>query len=245
MRETLSDLLRQTSPLFNILKIDGTPSQTRIGGMDADKTIIFQGRLKQAIPELEGESAISNLSMLTGLLNFASYNTDTARFTIKRNKIGGSEIIEQFEFKDGRGAGAVFRLMNPALLTEDKLPPTVHSIPWECSFEPDRAKVTEFSQLASLCSEVDKLFTPRTVDGALHFMIGDENSSTHRASIIFQEGVSANIRGDIKYSIPLFQAIMKVTAAYPTTLHLTSRGVMKFSIETPYGEYDYILRAVR
>jgi hypothetical protein len=243
MRDALSDLLKQTSALFPQALVEGTDSETKVSAMTADKTIIFKAILKQPLADLKGESALSNLSMLGGLLNFSSYNTDTATFTVTRS--ARHDGVEDFRFKDSKKAGSVYRLMNPAMIKEEDRPPSVANIPWEMSFEPQKAKLTEFSQLAGLYSEVDKLFTPRTVDGDLRFIIGDEGSSNHRCDMVFEEAVTANIKGDIKYSIPAFQSIIKAAGGHPATLHLTSRGVMMVRVETTYGVYEYILRATR
>lgn len=244
MREALSDLLKQTSSLFPQALVEGTATETKFSAMTADKTIIFKAVLKKPLSDLVGESAFSNLGVLAGLLNFSSYNTDDATFVVKRSD--RHDGVEHFEFKDSKKkAGAIYRLMNPAMIKEEDRPPSVANIPWEMSFDPQKAKMTEFSQLASLYSEVDKLFTPRTVDGDLRFLIGEEGSSNHRCDMVFEENVTANIKGDIKYSIPAFQSIMKTAGTNPATLHLTSRGVMMVRVETTYGTYEYILRAIR
>ncbi len=244
MRDALSDLLKQTSSLFPQVLIQGKATETRVAAMTADKTIIFMATFKEPLPDLLGESALSNLGVLNGLLNFTSYNTDTSTFTVTRS--ARHDGVESFEFKDAKKkAGSVYRLMNPAMIKEEDRPPSVANIPWEASFEPQKAKLTEFGQLQSMFSEVDKLFTPRTVDGDLRFIIGDEGSSNHRGDMVFEEDINATIKGDIKYSIPAFQSIMKIAGAHPTTLNLNSRGVMMIRVETRFATYEYILRATR
>lgn len=243
MRDALSDLLRQTSSLFKQTLIVGKETETRVLAMTEDKTIIFQADFKTALPEMSGESAFSNLGMLSGLLNFTSYNTPTSTFKVTRST--RHDGVESFEFRDTKKAGSVYRLMNPAMIKEEDRPPSVTTIPWETQFTPDKAKLAEFSQLQSLFSEVDKLFMPRTVDGDLRFIIGDEGSSNHRCDMVFQEEIAATIKGDIKYSIPAFQSIIKAAGNHPYTLHLTSRGVMMVRVETSFAVYQYILRATR
>lgn len=243
MRDALSDLLRQTSSLFKQTLVTGRDTETRVLAMTEDKTIIFQADFKTVIPEMKGESAFSNLGMLNGLLNFASYNTPTATFEVVRST--RHDGVESFEFRDAKKAGSVYRLMNPAMIKEEDRPPSLNAIPWETQFTPDKGKLAEFSQLASLYGEVDKLFTPRTVDGDLRFKIGDDGSSNHRCDMVFQENIGATIKGDIKYSIPAFQSIIKAAGNHPYTLHLNSRGVMMVRVDTSFAIYQYILRATR
>ena len=242
MREQLTDIVKHTAALFPWVLVEGTDTETKFASMSEDKTVIFQGVMKTPSPELKGESALSSLTLLNGLLGFTSYQTDKATFTVKRFK--DDTRVEEFEFKDAKKAGATYRLMNPSMIKPEDRPPSIDSIPWELDFEPQKAKMTEFTQLSGLLSEVDRLFTPRTIDGDLHFLLGEEGSSNHRASMVFEEGVTANIKGDIKYSVPALQSAIKVAGA-DYRLHLTSRGVIMVSCETAYATYQYIIRATR
>lgn len=242
MREQLTDIVKHTAALFPWVLVEGSDTETKFSSMSEDKTVIFQAALKTPSADLRGESALSSLTLLNGLLGFSSYQTEAASFSIRRFK--DDTRVEEFEFKDAKKAGATYRLMNPAMIKEEDRAPSVSNIPWELAFEPQKAKLTEFTQLSGLLSEVDRLFTPKTIDGDLHFLLGEEGSSNHRASMVFQEDVSAVIKGDIKYSVPALQSAIKV-AGSEYKLHLTSRGVIMVSCETVYATYQYIIRATR
>lgn len=246
MRNALSEIVKQTSSIFPFLIVEGTSTNTEIRGMTEDKGLILRCTPKAPMPELAGEVAISDLNMISGLLGFASYNTDDATFSVGRRTIGGKDVAELFEFKDGRGAGAIFRLTNPDTIEDEKHPPVINTIRWEIEFEPSRSKVSEFQQLASLYGKVaSNQFIPRTVGDDLQFMVGEENSSMHSASMVFQEGVGATLKGNAPYSIPAFQSMMKIAGTNPSRLGLTSRGVMGLTVDTPYATYDYVLRGIR
>ena len=243
MRDTLSEIVKLTSNLFDFLYVDGTDTKTEVRAMSEDKSLILKCTPKAPLVDLRGEVAISDLGMLSGLLGFASYNTDTATFSVQRNKRGEVEYAEMMEFKDGRKAGAVFRLTNPATIREDRLPPSLRDVPWEISITPEKSRVTEFGQLAGLYSKVDTLFTPKTQDGNLVFMVGEENSSMHSATMVFHEDVGATLKGTARYPIASFQALMKIAGTNAATLGLTSRGVMGVTVDTQHAIYNYILRA--
>lgn len=244
MRDVLLDVLKQSAP-FPVLKVIGTTTSTTVLSSSDCKSLIFKGTLKEPIPDFEGEFGITKLSLLTGLLNFGAYKTDASTFSVKRRKIGEKEIVEQFDFSAGPKSKttATFRLTAPDLIPDIT---TMTANPtWDIAFAPEKAKIAEFKQLASLYSDVSKTFIPM-VDGAdLVFMLGNQNSSTHSASLVIEENVSGAITGNLNYSISLFLEAMKL-ACGNTTLSFKSRtGPLKISTETDYATYDYIIRATR
>jgi hypothetical protein len=245
MREALQDILRQSGNLFTTLKITGTDSSTQINAVDDDKTLIFAGQLKQPIKEFNGIFGIRNLSLLSGLLNFASYKTEAATFTAKRRVMGDVETVEEFNFSDGSRTGAVFRLTAPALIPEIielSKPP-----PWDADFIPDKAKIAEFATLSGLYSSVEPTFVPRIAENDLQFLVGNENSSTHRASIVFHdgEGITGKITGDLRYSLSQFLSVLKLAGTNPVRVAISGRGIMRINVDTQFGAYDYYLRSSR
>jgi hypothetical protein len=245
MRDILSDVLKQGGP-FPVLKVEGTDTETNMFASSECKTLIFKAALKQPIPEFHGEFGISNLSLLNGLLNFSTYKTLDATFAVKRRKINDKEIVEQVEFaaKKGSKSTAVFRFTAPDLvgdITKMTGKPT-----FDVEFVPDKAKLTEFQQLASLYNEVSKTFVPTTDGGELIFRVGNNNSSTHSASMVFEDEVTGEITGDLQYPTAMFLQVMKLAGSNPVTMALKSRsGPMKITTETPFADYEYIIRASR
>lgn len=245
MREILIELLKQSAP-FPILKVLGTDKETSVVASSECKTFIFRAFLKQHIPEFAGEFGITNLSLLKGLLEFPAYRSDLSTFNIKRRKIGEREIVEQFEFAAGKSSktSAIFRLTSPDLIPE--ITTMTGKASWDVEFIPDRAVVTQFLKLASIHSEVSKTFVPYTDNGDLVFSVGDTNSSTHSASMVFQESVTGDVTGNLQYPVGMFSTAMKLAESNPLTLSFKSRsGPMKFSIETELATYEYIIRASR
>lgn len=243
MRETLTDLIRQCGGLFDVLKVTGTATETKVDAANADKTAFVKVALKEPIPEFEGTFGISNLGLLNGLLNFSSYKATGSSFNVKRRKINDAEIVEQLEFRDANKTGATFRLMSAELAGgEIELR---GAIPWEIEFTPDKSKVAEFTTLANLYSEVEKTFAPKSDGEHLTFYVGLDNSSTHNASMVFQENVGGTIRGDLRYSTSQFLSVLKLAGQNPVTISITSRGVMKITIETDYAVYSYFIRCAR
>jgi hypothetical protein len=242
MREILTDLVRQTKDLFEIVKITGTEDETKIQAVDKDKTLFVRASLNTPQPDLEGEFGISNLALLDGLLSFPSYKTDDAKFAVKREIKSGNETVTAFIFKDANGKGATYKTMAANLVNEQA---EIAKIPWTVSVVPSKSKIAEFSQLSRLYSEVDKSFRIFTDDGDLVFGIGDDGTSTHNASMVFESGITGELSGDLTFDIFHFLSLMKIAGSNQTTMNITSKGVLGVTVNAPTGIYDYFLRAKR
>lgn len=244
MKEVLLDLIKQTSPLMEVVLITGEPDKTSIAGCDADKSLFVQAETKHPVQEFEGEFGLTNMNLLSGLLNFSNFRTDDATFAVKRTDRNGKTLVEEFNFRNATtGNSSDFRLMSPDLVPQQA---TISNIPWDVTITPNKSKVTEFQQLASLYSEVDKLFGIRTTAaGDLEFFIGDVDSSSHRVSMVFETGVTGTLKGDLQWNTQQFLSVMKLTGSNTAELSITSRGVLSITVDTQHGTYAYYLRANR
>lgn len=241
MRETLIDLLKQTSSLFEILKITGTDASTKVEAIDSTKSVFLKVSLKNPISQFEGEFGIASLPMLSGLLTFPSYNTDDAKLIVSEEEQGGQKFVSEFRFEDAKGGFSVFRLTPPKLVPEQA---EILRIPWEVEFEPNKSRLLEFTQLASLYGKIDDHFSPAMVNGNLHFRIGDENSSTNNASMIFEPDISAKLRGDVRYPTSLFLSTVKLCGIHPMKISFAATCI-QITCETEYANYSYIIRGSR
>jgi hypothetical protein len=243
MRDVLLDVIKQTTGVVDTLRITGTETETVIKGCDADKVLFVDAKLKLPVPDFEGDFGLTNMNILNGLLNFTNYRTDDATLSVKRRERNGKTMVEQIEFRNSvTGNNADFRMMDPALIPEQA---TIPDIPWDVVVTPSKSKLAEFGQLGSLYSELDKSFGARTVGGDLQFYIGDDNSSSHRANMVFEHNVKGELKGTLQWFTHQFMALMKLTGGNPTELKITSRGVLSISVETAHGTYNYFLRANR
>lgn len=242
MRDALADVVKQSIGLIDIIKITGKSDETRIQGVDEKKTLFVEAYLKEPIEEFEGAFGLTNLALLRGLLDFSAYRTDQATFAVKRRVMTDDrETVEQLEFRDGRGAGADFRCMSPDRVPEQA---EIQGVRWDVSVVTNKLKVAEFQQLASLYAEVDKSFGVKTENGNLLFFFGDESSSTHRASMVFEEGVAGTLNAGLLWSAAQLLQVLKLAGPEPR-LHITGRGVLAVEVETEHGSYKYYLRASR
>lgn len=242
MRTVLLDVIRQCSSLVDVIKVTGTDRETRLQAVDDKLSLFVEANLKEPLLELEGEFGITYLKLLKGLLEFPSYAAENATFRVTRRTADETNAPETFEFKDGRGAGSTFRLMNAKNVPEQA---EIRSIPWSITFITNKSKMAEFQQLAKLYDEVDKVFVP-TIEGEgndLVFLIGDANSSTHHGSVVIEQGIEGSLRGDACFSTGQFLEVLKLCGNNDVTVKISARGVLGVEMETEYGVYRYYLRA--
>lgn len=241
MRDVLSDIVKQSIGLIEVVKITGTDTDTRVQGCDKEKTVFIEGNLSSAVSDFKGEFGLTNLALLRGLLDFTTYRTEAATFSVKRRAHQGSETVEAFEFRDGKGAGADFRCMSPERVPEQA---EIKNIPWDVSFVPNKGKVAEFQQLSSLYSEISKNFGVEIKNGNLLFSFGGEGSSMHTGSMVFEENVQGELNAGLQWPAARFLQVLKLAGGEPT-VRVTKRGVLAIEVTTETGTYKYYLRAIR
>ena len=244
MQEAISDVVKKIGGLgfIETIKVSGTDEETKIEAIDVEKTVIVKASLLTPQPELNGVFGISTLPLLAGLLNFASYKADGATFKVKRRSTDSGSIPEEFEFKEKNGQGASFRLMESKLIPEQ---PKVVDIKWDVTFTPTKSKIQEFGALAGLYSQFDQYFSVKTRDGNLIVSIGEEESTTHRASMVLAEGVDGELKGELLWPTSQFLQILKMGDGHDFTVSITSKGAMLVNVITSQANYSYILPARR
>jgi hypothetical protein len=244
MRDVLSDIVKHSYGLFDVIKIIGSEKETTLLAKDKKQVQFLSGTIKVPAPELRGEFGISNLGLLKGLLDFPSYRSESASLTVKHRPWSGGETVEHFEFRDGKGGRAVMRCMSPDQVAGSGLAANIN---WTVSVVPSKSKVAEFQQMSSLISEVDKTFGAFIQDGNLIFSFGQDTSSTHYATVVFAEGVDAPdgaLTPGYSWEVGPFLQTLKLSAE-DATVRVSARGIISTEIETEIGVYRYYLRASR
>lgn len=270
IQAVLSDVVKHCA-LANVevLKVTGTATSTKVQTSDADKTLFIECDLLEAIPEFEGEFGITNLKMLSGLLGFTNYLTDSAEFKVRSRDvkaakekivpvtihgIGGEQkpgtetvpaveartAIDQFEFK-GAGSKSVFKLMDIQHVPQQA---KIANIPWGITLdEITKSKMTEFQQFAGLYAEIDKQFTVSQDDSNLVLSFGQQASSTHSGSMMLAENIAGTLSGGLTFPVDKFLTLMKIAVgASSSKLMFTSKGLLGVEVVTNHGNYKYYLR---
>jgi len=245
MRDILTDVVRQTKDLFEQIKVTGTEEATKIQGVDKDKTLFLEATLNNPLPEFIGEFGISNLHMLDNWLNHSPFKSEKSSFSVVREVKNGSETVTSFEFRAADGYGSSHKTMAANLVAEQA---KIANIPWQVTVVPSKAKIAEFQAVSRIFSEVDsKSFRISTTKSKeLIFSLGDENAATHNVSMVFEANVTGELNGsNMMFDTNQFLGLMKIAGANPTTMNITSKGVLGMVMQTLSGTYNYYLRAKR
>ncbi len=240
VQAALADIIKQTALAnVDILKITGG-EETRVQTFDTDKTLFIEGELKSPVGDFVGEFGITNLKMLSGLLNFTNFQTDDASFKVRTRDINGTKTLDQFEFK-GSGSRSVFKLMDIQHVPEQA---KIANIPWDVVLdEISKPKVTEFTQFAGMYSEIDKHFVITVADGDLVITLGQEASSSHSGSMVFASGVTGSFSGALTFPVDKFLMLLKLAlTAKSARIMFTNKGLLGVETTTDAGTYRYYLR---
>lgn len=242
MREILAEIVRQTSPLFEKIRVTGLDIGVKVEAHTEDKNMFLVAELNEPVREFAGEFGMSNLSLVNGLLNFPSYKGEKAKFKAKRTERDGVDYLSEFEFYDAHGGCSRYRTMNPRLVGDQA---KIQAIPWEVSVVPQKAKITEFIQLAGLLSEVEKQFSVNIENKTMFLTIGGGRAATsHSSSIAFASDVTEELpHTNMVFKVPQFLSVLKAAGNLPVTVKFSSRGVAGVIVDTGKGTYSYILRA--
>lgn len=246
MREILNDLIKHTDGLgfLDTVRVSGTKESTDFDSIDADRTIIMKANTLEPCAELAGDYGISRFSVLKGYLKFTGYRTDESSIKVKHRE-NANKDPEELIFSDGHGQKSVYRFMS-----SDLLAPVANfkGKEWDVSFVPDRNKISEFSQLASILSSTEKFFSVKTEKNKndnydLKFIIGEEGSTTDHTVVTMVKDCDGELKGELLWPISQVLALLNLGLEENVSVDIMSRGALRISMESPYTHYEYFLPA--
>lgn len=239
MKKYLQDLVRCTSGIeFGVIRVEGNSTETKYQSVSEDRTVIMTAVAAEPVDDFKGVFGLSNLSLLSGLVGSKSFKGDDASVTVKIENRGGKDIPVSFVFDNDSGMHGVYRLMSEqAIPAQPKFAGTTYAIEID---EPARQKIAEFAEMASLFSVQEEKFTPKIVDDNLIFAIGDENSTSHAASVQFATKVGKGYNGGFAWPTSQVLTILKLADNSNSALSLSNDGVMKIDIDTGIAKYEFL-----
>lgn len=240
MSKTL-EILRETLSLcalnkVAVIKFTATDDDTKVQAHDDDKTLYIDADIAAA-KEFTGVFGISDLKMLSGLLNFN--NHADATFKSHSREIAGKTVLDEFQFRRG-GTRSSFKLMAEAHIPKQVATP---KIPWAATMaSPSKEKLADFLSFAGMYAEVDKTCAMFTQDGKLMMQFGLDASSTHSGVFEF-DAIAGETNAPMTFPVDKFVMLMKLAVAREQSkLMLSNSGVLGVEIEGNHGVYRFYLR---
>lgn len=222
---------------IDIIKLTGSEKGIFVQCRDEDRTFVVEGEIKTPADGMIGEFGVTNLKMLSGLLDFSHFKD--GEFKVITRKSGENEIPAQFQFK-GKGSKALFNLMDIQYVPKQA---TVSNIPWDVTLtDLTKEMLSDFQSFAGMYSEVDKNFNILVEDGSVKVSFGQEASSMHSGVMKLADTNKITIPS-MTFPVDKFIMLMKLATGNQTAkLLLTSKGLLGVDIETDIGIYRYYLR---
>lgn len=245
LSEVISDILRHTHGLgfIDMIKIVSDDKQTLIEAMDENKTVVFHGKLKTPLDEIQGTVGLSRMAVLQGYLKFPPFMADDATIEIVTQERGGEHLPSEILFKTKNNHTASYRFMHKDIAEEQIKVPPFKGVAWDVVVTPSEANLKDLTYFNGVLGAFEPIFTAKVDDKDLNLYIG--SGPTDRAVVPFTKNVDGELTGN-RSNWPLIQtlAILKLAdKAGDCTMSFSSKGALKIEMTTPLGEYEYILPA--
>ena len=244
-RDIVQDIVKHTAGLGFItsVKVTGTDESTTLDAMDADRTVILQAKLHNAVPEFNGEFGLGNLGFLAGVTALGNYQTDDATVDVVARDRNGVSSPDHLMFKDADGNTDQYRFMSKEIIEQTLQTVKFKGVEWDVTLEPTKAKVNELTQVAGIYGGIEPNFTVKTEGSDLIVTVGAADGSFTGKRTFAQ-----NVNGEITegYAWPLAQvlAILKLGMSGACVMQISKKGALMISVDSGIGKYDYILPAL-
>ena len=244
-RDIVQDIVKHTAGLGFItsVKVTGTDESTTLDAMDADRTVILQAKLHNAVPEFNGEFGLGNLGFLAGVTALGNYQTDDATVDVVARDRNGVSSPDHLMFKDVDGNTDQYRFMSKEIIEQTLQTVKFKGVEWDVTLEPTKAKVNELQQVAGIYGGIEPNFTVKTEGSDLIVTVGAADGSFTGKRTFAQ-----NVNGEITegYAWPLAQvlAILKLGMSGTCVMQISKKGALMISVDSGIGKYDYILPAL-
>ena len=237
------DILKHTYNLgfLDLVKVNASASDIKVSAIEADRSVVLNGKLTNPISNFEGTVGLSRLSVLNGYLNFEPFkNKKSTVSIIKKND--GSNAPSEIKFDSSIGHTSHYRFMSEKVANEQIVIPPFKGVTWNVTITPSKQALTELSKAASILGAFESVFTVTTKDNNLNISIGESN--TDRMEMVF----ASNIKGELKHSwswpLTFVLSILKLSdMSESCVMKFSDQGALQIEINSGLGTYEYILPA--
>ena len=243
--DSLQDVIKHTYSLgfIDLVKIryDEENDNSIIEAMDADRSVVIQGTLKQPIEGLTSTIGLSRMGVLDGYLKFSPFADKSAQVEIVKSDRGGKEVPSEVSFESGKGHTSSYRFMAEEIAEDQIKVPTFKGASWNVTIEPTKAALKDLATMNNILGAFEKTFTVKTEGDKLELYIG---SSADRTRLEFASGISGSLSQVHRYPLEQVLSIMKLhDSSKSTRMNFSDQGALKIDVDSGMGDYTYILPA--
>jgi len=243
IKDTLKDILRHTHNLgiFEMLKITGDATQTKLVTVDVDKTVIFIANTKNPVPEfVDATIGWNRLPVLDGYLKFFDGDNDVIK--VVKEERNGEEAPTEVEFSNEDGSTGNFRFM-PASIVEAQLGDIDYTggDNFDIEIIPTAKNVKDLGNMFSILGSFENMFTPKVENGKLFFHIGQLGGD--RSKVLINDAPGGELDRDFSWNLDVVLKILRLGDKANIKMCFNKHGVLKISVDSGIGEYKYYLPA--
>ena len=240
MKDNLQDLIEYTFGLgiIDLVKIDGTATETEVNAIADDKSVIVSGKTKTPVADFIGTFGMPNLGKLKTILSFDDYD-ENSTISMTHKQVDGVDVPQAIHFATKNNDFVNdYRLMSKALIEEKVRNVTFKGAQWDVEFEPTIAGILRLKKQAQANSE-ELNFTTKTDGGDLKIFFGEP--STHSGNFVFQPSVTGTLSRTWQWPVKVFLSIMDLPG--DKTVRISDQGAAQITVDSGMVKYDYILPA--
>jgi len=243
IKDTLKDILRHTHNLgiFEMLKISGDATETKLVTVDVDQTVIFIAKTLNPVPEfVDATIGWNRLQILDGNLKIYDGENDTV--SIVNEERNGVDTPTEVAFKSEYGNTSNFRFM-PASIVEAHLGGIEYagSDDFDITITPTDRNLKDLTAIFSVLGSFENSFVPKVDDGKLYFHIGDEGSD--RSKVLINEAPGGELDRDFVWNLDVVLKILRLGDKANIEMCFSKQGILKITVNSGIGEYNYYLPA--
>ena len=244
IKDIFKDLLRHSHALgfIEMVKISGTAEGTTIEAMDADKTVILQGKLHNPVADFIDQTVgLSRMSVLDGYLKFPGFGDEGAKVEIETQSRNGEDIPVEIAFESAEGHSGSYRFMLSDVINQQLKTVKMKEIPWDVTIVPTQKNLKDLGYFNGVLGGFEPVFSPTTESGALYFNIGE--GAGDKGKLPINNNVDGELSGNWKWEIDKALSILRLSDSANCTVSFSNAGAMQIVIDSGLGEYTYILPA--
>jgi len=244
VNDIFKDILKHTHSLgiFDMVKVTGTLDETVLETVDADKTVIFKGKLKNPVPDfIDSTIGLSRMGVLDGALKFPGFDDDNATVSITKQERNGVDVPVEIEFKSPDGTDAHYRFMLADVINQQLKAIKFKGAEFDIEFTPTPKNLKDMTYWNSVLGAYEQNFSPRTDGTSLYFHIGDGVSD--RTKNLIGDNIEGTITQDWKWPLDIVLRILRLGDNGIATLSINNQGLLQIKVDSGMGEYTYLLPA--
>lgn len=239
----IKDIVSHTKPFFDVIKMYNDDGKTKVCAMNAERTIIFNGILKQYHKILDdGCVGINRMDVLRGMLNYNGFNESGSKFeTIVETK-DGKQYLSELKFTSPNNTVSSYRFMGTKTVENLVKVPPFKGANFEVTFMPTLKMISDLSHFAGILGGSDSSFTAVTNKGKLEFNIGSTGNDRATITICDTSGVLKNSR---TWGLSNFISTLKLNDGGICSVSISGQGLVSIDMESDFCFYQYQMPAIK